>query len=469
MIKKSQQQFKNPERQALDEKKQNLFKAKKMWNARMKEFREELKKIQGLVNGRAEGKERIKLYEPLPEETQPLLTDLTSNFQKRVDESNLIVDYQKNYSQEYDNFYSRLEAKRQDMLKRPAPQIKNTSKKASTDSFDYNLISEGIGPMGMAWESVKSVFTGKRISYMRQLYHLNQVMSEIELELLNARTTDDIKKIEAKCHEVYRTARGIYGSIKLKLEKSKVLDGAAEKTNIDLEDHRLTNIRFIRDEVFSQFPFWEMENKETPDFSSILSLRKSIIKNLEKLSNAKDDDDIDIIIRDIKAQYAKLRQDSLKGSHHSFKDYNKERNKISQSSFNYGVFVKYAQDNPHDSIFMKFKKFLSRLGLNAKPFFDIKDNLKSAADSIKSIRSEIAGSIECLKNSGSDPSSQEDVFSDTILNSLKNVMTYSSEIIREMGYLQNTITESKVTPEQVQTISKVELSQKIKDLKKRIG
>jgi len=83
MNKMAQKKFKDPKRQSLEERKQNIFKAKKLWNGYLKSFREELKETQALLNGRVEGGDRIRIDQPLPESMDQSLLSLSDNFQKK--------------------------------------------------------------------------------------------------------------------------------------------------------------------------------------------------------------------------------------------------------------------------------------------------------------------------------------------------------------------------------------------------
>ena len=116
MIKVAQKKFKDPKRQRLEDKKQNIFKAKKIWNGYLKNFREELKVTQSLINGRVEGGDKIRITDQLPEETAQNLSNLAESFQKRIEEGNQIFQAQNKYSEEYNNFFAELEQKRMQRL-----------------------------------------------------------------------------------------------------------------------------------------------------------------------------------------------------------------------------------------------------------------------------------------------------------------------------------------------------------------
>jgi len=136
------QKYKNPERERLSQIKENLFKEKKEWNrsvgAFQKElslFQKELKRVKNLINGRADGKEKIKLHQPLPEETIAFLDSLKEKsspaLSSKLELGKEIVKNQYLYSQEYNNFYSGLEQKR----------LEKQNKQASLDYMldDYLL------------------------------------------------------------------------------------------------------------------------------------------------------------------------------------------------------------------------------------------------------------------------------------------------------------------------------------------
>lgn len=136
------QKYKNPEKERLSQFKEKLFKDKKEWNKSIglfqKElslFQKELRKAKNLINGRIEGKEKLKLHQPLPEESLSILDSLkeksSPGLASQLELGKEIVKGQYLYSKQYSDFYSALEKKR----------LENQQKQANLNSTS-NLISK---------------------------------------------------------------------------------------------------------------------------------------------------------------------------------------------------------------------------------------------------------------------------------------------------------------------------------------
>jgi len=91
-MKKIAQEYKDPRRKALSEEKKKLFEQKKKWNASLKSFRKELGIFSRLLNGNIEGRERVQLNEPLPEDSLSILDNLTNYFLNRAEGAKEIIN-----------------------------------------------------------------------------------------------------------------------------------------------------------------------------------------------------------------------------------------------------------------------------------------------------------------------------------------------------------------------------------------
>ena len=155
----------NPERQKLSENKEKLRTAKKVWNSNVKDFISELIELKQLINGRPKSGDKIRLYQPLPEEALDKISNIERNLSEKTNQAKSIFDFQKGYSEQYNQFYGELEKKRQE------------NKKASDN--DYNLVAEGISPLSLKWQQFKSFFSPKdsddshRMTLLNQLYNFN--------------------------------------------------------------------------------------------------------------------------------------------------------------------------------------------------------------------------------------------------------------------------------------------------------
>lgn len=187
---KTAQQYKNPAKKELTEQKQKLVDAKRHWNGKYKEFQGNLKLFKNLLNGRIEGKERLKLYESLPEDSVSKIEELAKQFEHLATLSKHIVPAQSFYSKKYNDFYTELNAKRKEN------QIKQEGKKASVDK-DYNLVSEGISPWTLKLKNLKNIFpwldrkTKIQTQVLNNLFNLDQQYSQLEESILNVSKDSD--------------------------------------------------------------------------------------------------------------------------------------------------------------------------------------------------------------------------------------------------------------------------------------
>ena len=474
---KSAQKYKNQERQALSDQKDVLFKYKKEWNAssknflsQMKEFNSELIEFKKLFNGRVEGGEKIKLYQPLPESVYSKLNHLSESldqkaylFSQIADQASRIMNYQFDYSKKYNSFYSSLEEKRKANLAKPASYQ------------DYNLISEGISPMGITWESIKSFFGDKkdsiRISLLKQFFNIDQKVSLLQKEILDARSYQDVAKAKAKLIYLSSVLRSLYHTLSFLSSRQKReevgLDEfeTASKSKITTkpEPTAATPIA-IEEKKLSAVPIPEIdirsENKKicesiSAEIPAILfcsswlegEVNQAAVNRIRQTHLPKLAELIEIANRNnfnqtqtghVLTEYRFIVNNLLPNKNIYPNDFNNFKNLMKRiqskvASSNYAKIIKYANDNPYDPTLMRLKKLLSKFGLKFKVFFEIKGNLEQLSNGCDQLRKNLSFIINSLQRP--DVNYQELAVevkdANNIVNDLTDFATSTQGILKE--------------------------------------
>jgi hypothetical protein len=501
------QKYKNQERQSLSDQKDQLFKYKKEWNSlsknflsQMKEFNSELIEFKKIFNGRAEGGEKIKLYQPLPESASSKLNQLTESidqkaalFSQIADQASRIINYQNDYSKKYNSFYSSLEEKRKANLAKPAYYQ------------DYNLVSEGISPMGITWESVKSFFGDKkdsmRVGLLRQFFNIDQKISNLQKEILDARSYQDVAKVKAKLMFLGAALRSIYHTLNLLSSNQKKeeagLDGLESQPkeevglagksqpgddgDVDLSPSNSSKARIRGTRATQPGSTFEVP-KPTSDIEKnkkIFDLIKNDFTNIDfayswiSKSDGEKIGSHDILRLKLKLweslqnaherKYDDLRTDKLIETYNevvrklflkemiSTEDFNVFENftqKIRRNAYyNYNQIIKYANDNPYDPTLMKLKKMISKFGLKFKVFFEIKGNLEELNKGCDQVRQSLSFIIKSLEQ----PNVNYQEISQEVKNTYDNMNNLIDFAGSTQGIIKNDFSEGDMA-----SISKIE-------------
>lgn len=145
------QKYKNPERERISQLKEKLFSDKKEWNhsignfqKQLSLFQKELRRVKNLINGRVDGKEKLKLHQPLPEDSLSALDALKEKappgLASQLEGGKEIVKEQYLYSKEYNNFYSGLEQKRIEKQKQAKLETNSILINGMADTY-FNFVN----------------------------------------------------------------------------------------------------------------------------------------------------------------------------------------------------------------------------------------------------------------------------------------------------------------------------------------
>jgi hypothetical protein len=429
------QKYINPERQNLSDQKEKLREAKKFWNKSIKNFIPELIKFKQLMNGRAESKERIRLYEPFPEDSLSKLDALTDSFKQKAESAAQIISFQNSYSENYNKFYSSLEQSRKDKLQSKSVSSSGAIKAANSLSSsqinkyskfeEYALIAEGIHPLSLGWETVKSFFGGgvgnsRRISLMRQIYDIDQKCSEIQNNILNARTPQDLEKTKMQVFSNIKVLRSIKYSLELvqKKQTPDAFENEASPDNIANLDAGVQGNNLLKiQKDLEKSSFYEMypPNKEIPPqfYEKRAELNRFIQDPLKNITGRK--------VSEIIQKYEELIKICFpKGDHKTFSSYEELKGRRAKVHEKYNGLIKLAQEEGYDPITRKIKNFFARIGLKAKVFFKIKGNLEYCASEMQEVRRNNNEIITNLKNSDADYN-QINILIESNINTLNNI------------------------------------------------
>jgi hypothetical protein len=431
------QKYVNPERQSLSDQKEKLREAKKIWNKSIKEFIPELIKFKQLMNGRTESKERVRLYEPFPEDSISKLDALTDSFKQKTESATQIISFQNSYSENYNKFYSLLEQKRKNKLQGGNVSPSDAAKAANTLSssqinkyskFDeYALLAEGIHPLSLGWETVKSFFNegvgnSRRISLMRQIYDIDQKCSEIQNNILNARTPQDLDKSKMQVFSNIKVLRSIKYSLELLARKQQTPDAfenEATPDNIENLDAGVqkNNVLKIQKDL-EKSSFYEMyPSPDTPIPPQFYEKRAELSRLIrDALKNTTGRRSSEII-----QKYEELIKTCFpKGDHKTFSSYEEFKGKRAKVHEKYNGLIRLAQEEGYDPITRKIKNFFARIGLKAKVFFKIKGNLEYCASEMQEVRRNNNEIIINLKNNDADYN-QINTLVESSINTLSNI------------------------------------------------
>jgi hypothetical protein len=430
------QKYINPERQNLSDQKEKLREAKKIWNKSIKNFIPELIKFKQLMNGRAESKERIRLYEPFPEDSLSKLDALTDSFKQKAESAAQIISFQNSYSENYNKFYSSLEQSRKDKLQSKSVSSSGAIKAANSLSSsqinkyskfeEYALIAEGIHPLSLGWETVKSFFNGgvgnsRRISLMRQIYDIDQKCSEIQNNILNARTPQDLEQAKMQVFSNIKVLRSIKYSLELLVQKKQTPDAFENQAspgniaNLDAGVQRNNLLKIQKD--LEKLTFYEVDppNKELPPqfHEKRVELNRLILDSLKNITERN--------VSQIIQKYEELIEICFpKRDHKTFSSYKEFKGRRAKVHEKYNGLIKLAQEEGYDPITRKIKNFFARIGLKAKVFFKIKGNLEYCASEMQEVRRNNNEIITNLKNSDADYN-QINILIESNINTLNNI------------------------------------------------
>jgi uncharacterized protein YoxC len=430
----------NPDKQALSNEKDKLVQSKKEWNKQVKEFIPELIKFKQLINGRVAGKKKMRLYESFSEEHISQLNNLNKKFDERMDFAGKIIHHQNEYSQKY-----------------------NKNKKSNYQ--DYNLVSEGVHPINLWYQSAKSFFgdneESKRVSLLRQFFDIDQKCSEGQNLILSARNTSDLEKARLNIFNNINVLKSIKYSLSIQKERLNKLNLGEQGEQVEQPGQNQTHENKPHQNLFSQkqqtiakiledrdFIYFYEVNPGSADKSlpnDFLQKRNLLLKFLFNIPKNPSDKFVDRLSNTYDQLIEAAFPDKKFKSFKEYADFNKKSKESLARKNKYDNLIKYAEDRPYDSIGGKIKKFLSKIGLKFKVFFKIKGNLESSYSDLEQVRQSNNEIISDLNTKNYDVN--------FLINKIDENIKTLSEVRDELESCRDIINEEGVKAEQLQAIS----------------